>query len=129
MIYNRGMTLALKNKKVLLLGLGSLGGGVATARWLLDLGCHVTITDLKDEKALAHSVRAVEEHLKRRARDGKHFAKLKSMLAWRLGGHSNDMIDEADLGDEDAEFTVGDAQDHSLAWYATQELPFLLELL
>ena len=40
-----------------------------------------------------------------------------------------DVVDEADLGDEDADFTVGDAQDHSLAWYATQELPFLLELL
>ncbi len=40
-----------------------------------------------------------------------------------------DVVDEADLGDEDADFTVGDAQDHSLAWYATHELPFLLELL
>ncbi|MGB7867927.1 MAG: hypothetical protein WBM01_06525 [Mycobacterium sp.] len=39
------------------------------------------------------------------------------------------VIDEADLGDEDAELTVGDAQDHDLAWYATQELSFLLELL
>jgi len=39
------------------------------------------------------------------------------------------VVDEADLGDEDAELTVGDAQDHDLAWYATQELPFLLELL
>ncbi|MEZ0366962.1 hypothetical protein ACAG26_25120 [Mycobacterium sp. pUA109] len=39
------------------------------------------------------------------------------------------VIDDADLGDEDAELTVGDAQDHDLAWYATQELPFLLELL
>jgi hypothetical protein len=38
-------------------------------------------------------------------------------------------IDAADLGDEDAEFTVGDAQDHDLAWYAPQELSFLLELL
>lgn len=38
-------------------------------------------------------------------------------------------IDEADLGDEDAEFVVGDAQDHDLAWYASQELPFLLDLL
>ncbi|KMO76282.1 hypothetical protein EV589_3259 [Mycobacterium sp. BK558] len=38
-------------------------------------------------------------------------------------------VDEADLGDEDAELTVGDAQDHDLAWYAAQELPFLLELL
>ena len=39
------------------------------------------------------------------------------------------VIDEADLGDEDAELTVGDAADHDLAWYATQELPFLLDLL
>lgn len=40
-----------------------------------------------------------------------------------------DAVDAADLGDEDAELTVGDAQDHDLAWYAQQELPFLLELL
>ena len=40
-----------------------------------------------------------------------------------------DVIDDADLGDEDAELTVGDAQDRDLAWYAAQELPFLLELL
>lgn len=39
------------------------------------------------------------------------------------------VIDAADLGDEDAELAVGDAEDHDLAWYATQELPFLLELL
>ena len=39
------------------------------------------------------------------------------------------VIDAADLGDEDAELTVGDAQDHDLAWYATQELPILLDLL
>ncbi|WP_439951792.1 DUF6912 family protein [Nocardia harenae] len=40
-----------------------------------------------------------------------------------------EVIDAADLGDPDAEFTLGDAEDHQLAWYATQELPFLLELL
>ncbi|BBY28682.1 DUF6912 family protein [Mycolicibacterium sediminis] len=40
-----------------------------------------------------------------------------------------EVIDDADLGDEDAELTVGDAQDHDLAWYATQELPFLIDLL
>lgn len=39
------------------------------------------------------------------------------------------VIDDADLGDVDAEFVVADAQDYDLAWYATQELPFLLELL
>ena len=40
-----------------------------------------------------------------------------------------EVIDAADLGDEDAELTVGDALDHDLAWYANQELPFLLDLL
>lgn len=40
-----------------------------------------------------------------------------------------EVIDEADFGDEDAELTVGDAQDRALAWYATQEVPFLLDLL
>ena len=39
------------------------------------------------------------------------------------------VVDAADLGDEDAEFVLGDAEDHQLAWYATQELPFLLELM
>jgi hypothetical protein len=39
------------------------------------------------------------------------------------------VIDAADLGDLDAEFVLGDAEDHELAWYAPQELPFLLELL
>jgi hypothetical protein len=39
------------------------------------------------------------------------------------------VIDAADLGDPDAEFVLGDAEDHELAWYAPQELPFLLELL
>ncbi|OZM73702.1 hypothetical protein CFN78_09315 [Amycolatopsis antarctica] len=40
-----------------------------------------------------------------------------------------EVIDAADLGDEDAEFTLGEAEDHELAWYAVQELPFFLELL
>lgn len=40
-----------------------------------------------------------------------------------------DVVDAADLGDADAEFVLGDAEDHQLAWYAAQELPFLLELL
>jgi hypothetical protein len=39
------------------------------------------------------------------------------------------VVDAADLGDDDAEFILGDAEDHDLAWYAPQELPFLLELL
>ena len=39
------------------------------------------------------------------------------------------VMDAADLGDPDAEFTLGDAEDHELAWYAVQELPFLLDLM
>lgn len=40
-----------------------------------------------------------------------------------------EVIDDADLGDEDAELALGDVEDHELAWYALQELPFLLELM
>ncbi len=40
-----------------------------------------------------------------------------------------EVIDAADLGDPDAEFTLGEAEDHELAWYAPQELPFVLELM
>lgn len=39
------------------------------------------------------------------------------------------LIDAADLGDPDAEIALGDAEDHDMAWYATQEIPFLLDLL
>jgi len=40
-----------------------------------------------------------------------------------------EVVIAADLGDPDAEFAVGDAEDHEMAWYAPQELPFLLDLL
>lgn len=40
-----------------------------------------------------------------------------------------ELIDAADLGDEDAELAVGDAQDHYMAFYDPSELPFLVELL
>ncbi|HEY5881198.1 MAG TPA: hypothetical protein VIU11_19960 [Nakamurella sp.] len=37
------------------------------------------------------------------------------------------MIDAADLGDGDAEFTLGSAEDFDLAWYAPGEIRYLLE--
>lgn len=46
----------LKNKKVLLMGLGVLSGGVATARWLVEQGAVLTVTDLKDAEALKISL-------------------------------------------------------------------------
>lgn len=39
-----------------------------------------------------------------------------------------DAIHAADLGDEDAELAVGDADDNFMAWYDTVELPFLIDL-
>ena len=40
-----------------------------------------------------------------------------------------DNVDAADLGDEDAELAVGDAQDNYMAFYDPSELPFIIELL
>lgn len=46
----------LKGKKVLQMGLGILGGGAATARWLVSKGTLLTITDLKNEEYLKPSL-------------------------------------------------------------------------
>ena len=40
-----------------------------------------------------------------------------------------DNVDAADLGDEDAELAVGDAQDNYMAFYDPSELPYIVELL
>jgi hypothetical protein len=37
------------------------------------------------------------------------------------------VIDAADLGDDDAEFTLGSAEDFDLAWYAPGEITYLVE--
>lgn len=36
-------------------------------------------------------------------------------------------VDAADLGDMDAEFLIGEAQDHELAWYDPSEVALLLD--
>ena len=35
-------------------------------------------------------------------------------------------VDAADMGDLDAEFLVGEAEDHDLAWYDPSEVAFLI---
>lgn len=37
-------------------------------------------------------------------------------------------VDAADMGDLDAEFLVGEAEDHELAWYDPSEVAFLIDL-
>lgn len=38
------------------------------------------------------------------------------------------VVDKADLGDLDAEFLVGEAEDQELAWYSPEEIAFLVDL-
>ena len=42
----------LKGKKITMIGLGLLGGGVGDARFLAECGADLIVTDLKDEHAL-----------------------------------------------------------------------------
>ncbi|MEK7615622.1 MAG: UDP-N-acetylmuramoyl-L-alanine--D-glutamate ligase [Patescibacteria group bacterium] len=53
-------TQPFRNKKVLIFGLGLLGGGVATANWFIKQGAKVTITDLKNAKQLAPSIKQLK---------------------------------------------------------------------
>jgi UDP-N-acetylmuramoylalanine--D-glutamate ligase len=69
-----------KGKKVLVFGLGLLGGGVSTTNWLVKHGADVTVTDLKTEKDLATSLR-----------------KIKSKVKLALGGHSEQMIQDHEI--------------------------------
>ena len=71
---------ALDGKRVLVIGLGRFGGGVAVTRWLVAQGAQVAVTDAAPPESLTDSV----------AKLGDCPVKL------RLGGH-----DQEDLGDVD----------------------------
>jgi len=47
-------------KKVLVMGLGLHGGGLQSARFLLERGCDVAVTDLRDEKTLLPSIEQLD---------------------------------------------------------------------
>ncbi|MBU2575547.1 UDP-N-acetylmuramoyl-L-alanine--D-glutamate ligase [Patescibacteria group bacterium] len=49
----------IKNKKILLLGLGLHGGGVATARWLYKNGAKLIISDLRKQNVLRPSLKSL----------------------------------------------------------------------
>lgn len=59
---NSSINQFIKNKKVLLVGLGILGGGVATALWLLKHKAQLTITDLKSKKDLKPSLKKLKKY-------------------------------------------------------------------
>lgn len=62
------------------MGLGRFGGGVGVARWLVDQGARVTVTDQADHRDLEESIARLSD----------------CGLSWKLGGH-----DPADLDDLD----------------------------
>ncbi|MBI2676903.1 MAG: UDP-N-acetylmuramoyl-L-alanine--D-glutamate ligase [Candidatus Yanofskybacteria bacterium] len=74
-----------KGKKVLVFGLGLLGGGVATTNWLLRQGAKVTVTDLKDKKTLMPSLKKIK---------GPSRFNLDEQ---KLGGHSEQDIKENEV--------------------------------
>lgn len=53
-----------KDKKVLLIGLGILGGGVTTANWLVKQGAKLAITDSKPREYFADSIRQIKGNVK-----------------------------------------------------------------
>ncbi|HZI95879.1 MAG TPA: UDP-N-acetylmuramoyl-L-alanine--D-glutamate ligase, partial [Candidatus Paceibacterota bacterium] len=52
----------IKNKKVLVVGLGILGGGISTCLWLLKHKAKLTITDLKSKKDLGKSLKKLKKY-------------------------------------------------------------------
>lgn len=75
------MTGSLSGLRVLVVGLGRLGGGVTVTRWLVGRGARVTVTDLADAEELGGSVAQISD--------------LDVVL--RLGGHRADDLDGVDL--------------------------------
>ncbi len=71
MLKKSNSTKYLKGKTALVVGLGLHGGGVATAMWLILHGAKVTVTDKRDKKALASSIKALA----------------KVSVRYKLGGH------------------------------------------
>jgi UDP-N-acetylmuramoylalanine--D-glutamate ligase len=52
----------VKGRKVLVAGLGILGGGLAATNWLLKHGARVTVTDLKTAKDLKISLKKIKDN-------------------------------------------------------------------
>ena len=71
----------IRNRSVLVMGLGRFGGGIGVSRWLCAQGAGVTVTDLADADALADSVDQLAD----------------CDVALHLGGHEERDLDAADL--------------------------------
>jgi UDP-N-acetylmuramoylalanine--D-glutamate ligase len=68
-------------RRVLVMGLGRFGGGIAVTRWLAGQGAEVTVTDKDDAEKLAESVQQLHD----------------VPVRYRLGGHDEADLDGCDL--------------------------------
>ncbi len=71
-----------EGRRVLLVGLGILGGGAATVRWLVEHGANLTVTDLKTEEQLRSSL--------------EKLADIAHRVRFVLGKHDEQDVHEAD---------------------------------
>jgi len=69
-----GSELRWNGKRVTVMGLGILGGGVGAARYLAQHGALVTVTDMRDAAALSDSIETLDD----------------CPIAYHLGGHQVD---------------------------------------
>ena len=69
----------------LVMGLGRFGGGSGAARYLLDQGCRLVITDLQERRELADAVEALDQ------------GPGADRIEWRLGGHEISDFRRTDL--------------------------------
>nr|HPO49424.1 UDP-N-acetylmuramoyl-L-alanine--D-glutamate ligase [Spirochaetota bacterium] len=74
---------SVKNKNILIQGLGLNGGGVGIAKFFLQYGIPLTITDLKSETELSPSI--------------KELAKYKDKIKYVLGEHREEDFINADV--------------------------------
>lgn len=71
----------LRGRRVLVMGLGLFGGGAGAARWLVEQGARVVVTDLKRESELRETVESLQG----------------LDIEWRLGGHRENDFRNAEL--------------------------------
>jgi UDP-N-acetylmuramoylalanine--D-glutamate ligase len=81
----------LKTKKVLLLGLGILGGGLETAKWFYRKGARLKITDLKSKEELKRSLDKLNKFILL-----TNSSKRKPII-YILGKHRKEDIDWANI--------------------------------
>lgn len=93
---------------------GAVLGGVEPRRLVLAVDADATVRDDLDEGAVV---------VERPVRWPSVVAGLvDDCAAAQAVSAAVQLVDAADLGDDDAELTVGEAEGHELLWFATQEL-------